>query len=94
MIALSRVRLGAYLFGSLSLMEQSVAWSPLVTCFQQYPTKLTLLAGESYPTQRLQSQSLHSDQSQGNRPANVLEIEEVSIMGMLVYQMTQQMMQH
>jgi hypothetical protein len=61
--------------------------------FWQYPTKLTLYAGEGYPTQRLvpsAAVAMGVKEEDLVNAAQVLTVEDVTAMGILVYQMTQQ----
>lgn len=88
--AFSRARLGLYVFGHLPLFKQHQAWFPLLAQALGYPTKLTLVAGESFPTERVQSKMSHLDDTSDVK-SKILEIEDVTTIGILVYQMVQQM---
>lgn len=81
-VALSRARLGLYIFGRKKLFENCYELLPAVSRLMQHPTKLSLLAGESYP-------SLRDIQEVADK-SRVFEVEDVTAMGILVYQMVQQ----
>jgi intron-binding protein aquarius len=82
-VALSRARLGLYIFGYQELFENCFelkkVFSSLLT---SKSNKLELIAGEAYPTERKVS-----DEVNGNF---VYTINDVTAMGVLVYQMVQQ----
>jgi intron-binding protein aquarius len=87
-VAVSRARYGLYIFGYCPLFEKSVSWLPVLARLLQYPTKLTLIAGETYPTERIQDHTNHDKKS--NNALQVLEVPDVTTMGILIYQLTQQ----
>lgn len=90
-VAVSRARLGLYLFGRRSLFEQDSGsnkdLAPVMRQFfqAQRPARLQLLAGEAYPTARAAE-----DTDVQQWPGRVLEVEDVTAIGILVYQMVQQ----
>jgi intron-binding protein aquarius len=84
-VALSRARLGLYVFGRLSLFENCFELMPAFARLKQRPTSLQLIAGEAYPCQRP-----HNVPVPGG---NLLEVNDVTSMGILVYQMVQQAQQ-
>jgi intron-binding protein aquarius len=87
-VFLSRARFGLYVFGHHSLFEKCPTWFPILSRFDHHPNRLTLVAGESFQNKtRVQSQTNHQEAAQKD---NILEIDGVSTMGILVYQMTQQ----
>eukprot|EP01038_Epipyxis_sp_PR26KG_P005853 gene5853-8076_t len=81
-VALSRARLGLYVFGFLSIYENCFELSPAISRMLVNPTKLMLIAGEGFPTNRITN-----DSSVVNAEANCHTIEGVTSMGVLVYQM-------
>lgn len=81
-VALSRARLGLYVFGRLSLFDNCFELLPAMSRLKQNPVTLELIAGESYPGDRLKDAVVPAD--------NVLPVSDVSAMGVLVYQMVQQ----
>jgi intron-binding protein aquarius len=81
-VSLSRARLGLYVFGRESLLNTATEIQPAMQRLLKSGNKLSLIAGESFPTQRLLSDEVDKDK--------VLEIDDVTAMGVLVYQMVQQ----
>ncbi len=81
-VALSRSKLGLYIFGNKQLYENCYELLPSMNRLLTNPTKLSLIAGEGYPTTRL-----IEDKVDKNR---TIEMEDVQMMGILVYQMVQQ----
>lgn len=84
-VALSRARLGLYVFGRLSLFENCFELMPALARLKQNPTSLELVAGEAFPCVRPVSAPLPA--------ASVLQVADVTAMGILVYQMVQQAQQ-
>jgi intron-binding protein aquarius len=84
-VALSRARLGLYVFGRLSLFENCFELMPAFSRLKQHPVTLRLVAGESYPCQRPQNAIVPA--------GSTLEVADVTSMGILVYQMVQQAQQ-
>lgn len=81
-VALSRARLGLYVFCRKQLFEGcfeiSSAWQLLL----KRPTKLQLVIGEEYPCNRLSTEPVE--------PNKLHIVEDVTAMGVLVYQIVQQ----
>ena len=82
-VALSRARLGLYVFGRKKLFHDCYELLPAMNRLLQFPSELSLLAGESFPAQREVGDEL-------NDPARIFSVENVTAMGILVYQMVQQ----
>ena len=90
-VALSRARLGLYVFGRRSLFENCLE---LVTVFTQLTSKapdgkLELVTGESWPTTGRSAYGEAEDQKVHPLSTNVYTVEDVTSMGVLVYQMIQ-----
>lgn len=51
-VAMSRARLGLYIFGNKKLFENCYELKPVFDKLLQRPTKLCLHPNETYPTQR------------------------------------------
>jgi len=81
-VALSRARLGLYVFGRQSLFENCYELSPAFSLLLSRPTKLQLVVGESFPTARGLDEPVVADQS--------FVSDDVTALGVLVYQMVQQ----
>ena len=86
-VAMSRARLGLYVFGRQNLFENCFELAPIFNqLVRTSECKLELFTGEQFPsTSRLSSDSIPSN--------NVLRVEDVTAMGVLVYQMVQQIQQ-
>ena len=86
-VALSRARLGLYVFGRLGLFKQcpelQQAFSLLIG---EKSTKLQLVGADSFPTSR---EHPHTSKSPLNESL-ILSVDGVTDMGVLVYQMVQQ----
>jgi len=80
-VALSRARLGLYIFCRKSLFENCIELAPAFSKLAERPHNLELALGEVYPTQRPLDQ-----------PGNVYEIKDVEHIGQFVNQMTQEQM--
>ena len=77
-VAMSRARLGLYVFGRLSLFENCFELLPVFQILKQRPTKLMLIPGERFPTSRKLGEDV--DRS------GVVEVEDVIQMGAIVHQ--------
>ena len=87
-VALSRARLGLYVFGRQRLFENCYE---LTTAFAQLlarATKLQLVAGEAFPTQRLVTCAPNASTDIDENMIHT--VDDVTAMGVLVYQMVQQ----
>lgn len=85
-VALSRARLGLYVFCRKSLFENCYELSPAFSQLSKRPTQLQLVAGEGFPTAR---ETPECGKAIGNEvPVHV--VSDVTEMGVLVYQMVQQ----
>jgi intron-binding protein aquarius len=82
-VALSRARLGLYVFGRLALFENCYELTPAFSLLRARPTVLELVAGEAYgATQRKAEDAASSGSGHA--------VADVTAMGVLVYQMAQQ----
>lgn len=81
-VALSRARLGLYIFCRKSLFESSFELSPAMSLLLQKPSQLQLVVGEEHPCQRSVTQAPKKDA--------VHSVEDVTAMGVLVYRMVEQ----
>ena len=86
-VALSRARLGLYVFCRQSLFENCFELSTAFNLLLSRPTVLRLVGGETYDTESPCGRSF--DQYLDGNSA-VMEITNVTAMGVLVYQMAQQ----
>ncbi len=86
-VALSRARLGLYIFGHLANYEKCHELVPILSRLTLHPTKLQLLAGDRFPCSRPVASSEAEDPIVKER---MLEVADVTAMGILVYQMAQQ----
>lgn len=75
-VALSRARLGLYVFCRKRLFENSYELTPAFRLLLQRPVKLALKVNEEYPAQRKVDDT-----------GSVKEIDDLKAMGQLVYQM-------
>jgi intron-binding protein aquarius len=82
-VAMSRARLGLYVFCRRALFENCYELSPAISQLLDAPTSLQLVAGEGYPTQRAIEEVVQGKQQ-------VYPVSDVTAMGVLVYQMVQQ----
>lgn len=82
-VAMSRARLGLYIFCRQSLFESCVELMPVVSqlVVAGSSSKLSLVLGEGYPTQRQEKEPVAASLS--------ADIEDVTAMGLLVYGMIQ-----
>lgn len=83
-VALSRARLGLYIFGRLQLFDTCPELSTAMQMLKVYPNQLKLVAGEEYGKI---NRGVHEEIVDQGR---VLAVEDVTAMGILVYQMVQQ----
>ena len=81
-VALSRARLGLYVFGKQQLYENCFELSTAFNVLLSKPSALQLVVGESYRTNR------HCNEVISNK--NIFTVTDVTQMGVLVYQMVQQ----
>lgn len=81
-VALSRARLGLYVFCRQHLFENCYELSPAFHQLLERPSTLQLVAGEGHPTVRQAAEELD--------PTAVHDVSDVTAMGILVYQMVQQ----
>lgn len=101
-VALSRARLGLYIFGRRQCFEGCVELLPAMSrLIAGRGCSLMLVAGESHPTPRLAADDEHSSSFSSSatsssssaaalKTESVMEVSDVSAMGVLVYQMVQQ----
>lgn len=77
--AMSRAKLGLYVFYRKELFQDCIELSPL---FRELPSnsKLQLVKHESFYTHRSSNDSISAE--------NILEIDDVTAMGLKVYEMT------
>lgn len=85
-VALSRARLGLYMFGRLALFENCYELTPAFSLLRAHPSVLGLVAGESYGTTQRPATTIESSASSSEHAA----VADVTAMGVLVYQMAQQ----
>jgi intron-binding protein aquarius len=83
-VAMSRAKLGLYVFGCRRLFENCLDLAPVFQKFADNGNKLELVPSESSwaNTKRLSADSLKADQ--------IHTVEDVTAMGLLVFQLTQQ----
>jgi intron-binding protein aquarius len=81
-VAMSRARLGLYVFCRLALFQACYDLSPVFNQLTQRPCELQLTVGEAFPTERLASQTVSATAK--------ISINDVTAMGVLVYRMVQQ----
>lgn len=77
-VALSRARLGLYILGRREVFESCYELKEAFDRLLKRPDKLTLMTGETFPTQRLLD-----DEAEGT------EMEGVEHLGQYVYEITQ-----
>lgn len=82
-VAMSRARLGLYVFGRVSLFNSSLELQPSMRLFLERPQKLTILMGEQYPSQRSIGQQECADGS----PLPTRVVESVDEMQQFVAEM-------
>jgi intron-binding protein aquarius len=91
-VALSRARLGLYVFCRHRLFENCYELTPSFNILLSKPSKLQLVVGEGYvideETNEISSEARGVNASIDKK--NIVYVEDVSNMGILVYQMVQQ----
>jgi len=75
-VAMSRARLGLYIFGRKSLFENCYELTPTFSQLLQRPFKLQLVQGETFPTNRLVNSA----------PPALFQVEDVVHMGAIIVQ--------
>jgi intron-binding protein aquarius len=80
-VALSRARLGLYIFCRQQLFETCYSIRPALEPLLARPTKLELVVGEDYPCSRPATAT--------PQPGSVHVVQDVTAMGVLVYQIVQ-----
>ena len=81
-VALSRAKLGLYVFCRQQLFENLFELQPSFSQLVAKPTMLQLVVGEGWPTRRKVTDEISTDR--------VYTVDNVTAMGVLVYQMVQQ----
>lgn len=94
-VALSRARLGLYVFCRLHLFQQQHELKPAMEQFTagNRSSKLQLVLGETYPNTQRMASSTASISCDGNNDvkANVFQVEDVSHLGAMVHSMQEQL---
>jgi intron-binding protein aquarius len=88
-VALSRARLGLYIFGRRDVFEACHELAPAFGQLLRRSDKLMLATGEMWPSQRI----LSEEQDDGGPMQGEVAMEGVEHLGTYVYQMTQTRMQ-
>ena len=83
-VALSRGKLGVYIFCKKSLFENCYELSPAFGVLATRSDKLQLIVGENYPTPRLITEHIGLDK--------IYTVNDVTMLGVLVYQLTEHAM--
>lgn len=78
-VAMSRARLGLYVFGRLNIFKSSLELRHSMKYFLERPQDLCLINGEKFPTERLQEEQVQADQRDG-RVQVVKSIEEMKLL--------------
>ena len=86
-VALSRARLGLYIFGRKALFEGCYELKQAFEVLLQRPSQLQLVVGEGYPLVGEQQRQVNGAAEEA---ALTHTVEGVTAMGVLVYQMVQQ----
>jgi intron-binding protein aquarius len=81
-VALSRARLGLYIFCRKELFENCFDLSNVFELLSTTPSKLQLVVGENHPT-------IRGKDDEVTDKAKIFEVEDVTMMGVLVYQLSQ-----
>ena len=81
-VALSRARLGMYVFCRKALFANCYELGPAFKLLLSKSSQLQLVGGESHPSKRGTSDVID--------PSLILNVDGVTAMGVLVYQMVQQ----
>lgn len=84
-VALSRARLGLYVFCRQSVFARCHELKQAMSQFEDRGNKLKLVLGETYPTER---KSMDAIEDKGK----IFEVEDVSVLGTLVHNMQENMM--
>ena len=84
-VAVSRARLGLYVFCRVSLFSKAHELKATLKQFEERPTKLQLVLGENVPSDRKVGDAISED--------GKFEVEDVSHMGTIVHSMQQQMLE-
>ena len=79
-VALSRARLGLYIFCKKDLFNSCQELSPAFNLLSNKPSVLQLVDGERYPCKR----------AENGESGTVISVNDVTAMGVIVYQLTQQ----
>ena len=82
-VAMSRARLGLYVFCRQNVFENCHELSPTFNILKNKPTKLQLVVGENY------GDSLTRKVNDKVKSDSIHEVSDVTAMGVLVYQMSQ-----
>ncbi|KAF2097522.1 hypothetical protein NA57DRAFT_41462 [Rhizodiscina lignyota] len=80
-VALSRARLGLYVFGRREVFESAYELKEAFDLLLQHPTKLTVVTNEMYPTSRVLVDKVEK--------GRMAEMEGVEHLGQYVFEMTQ-----
>ncbi|KAJ1920846.1 hypothetical protein H4219_001083 [Mycoemilia scoparia] len=81
-VAMSRARLGLYVFGRRELFENCYELEKTFSQLLSRPDQLALVSGESYPGNRLLDDKINKE--------NIKEVDGVEAMGKLVHEQVQQ----
>jgi intron-binding protein aquarius len=81
-VAVSRARLGMYVFCRQSLFAQCHDLKRVMEQFIERPTKLELVTGEDYNTQRKADEKISSEKK--------FVVDDVTVLGSIVHKMQQQ----
>lgn len=91
-VAMSRARLGLYVFCRQHLFQNCYELAPSFNILLSKPSKLQLVVGEGYnideETNKISIETRHINTKIDNK--SIVDVEDVSNMGILVYQMVQQ----
>lgn len=82
-VAMSRARLGLYIFCRHRLFENCCELTPAFNILSVLPTELQLVAGEEFPSNR-------PSKDKGQHGLVIHNVSDVTAMGVLVYQLVQQ----
>ena len=84
-VAVSRARFGLYVFCRQELFGRCHELKRTFCQFENKPSKLHLVLGETYPSERKANEPIENKKS-------ILEIEDVSVLGTLVHNMQEELM--
>jgi intron-binding protein aquarius len=91
-VAVSRARLGLYVFCRQPLFASSHDLKPTMDQFASRPNRLALVLGETFPCERQQAEDEHEEAA--TIPSDkVLHVENVEQFGALVHQMQEDFIQ-